>query len=71
MVIGHHGRHGHGDHCDYGGHGGHVGGRGGHGGQGGQADMEFVTTSKSGTCVNFSRINTKNYPFCEVCQIQA
>ena len=38
-------------------------------------DMEFVT---SGTCVKyihagvkFSRINAKNYPFYEICQIKA
>ena len=41
-------------------------------------NMEFVTNSKNGTfvkyfwpCVKFSRISAKNYPFCEICPIQA
>ena len=42
------------------------------------ADMEFVTSGISGTCVKYfwaqvkiSRIKAKNYTFCEICPIQA
>ena len=41
------------------------------------ADMEFVTSGTSGTCVKcfwaqvkFHKLNAKNYKFCEICQIQ-
>ena len=43
-----------------------------------EADMEFVTSDTSGTCVEyfwagvkFSTVNAKNHPICEICRIQA
>ena len=43
-----------------------------------EADIEFVTSGTSGTCVEyfwagvkFSTVNAKNHPICEICRIQA